>query len=105
VALGTSAFAGLGLLLAGSLRAEVNLAAANGLYLALLLVGGMVIPLSKLPSGLALVARVLPAGALSEALDAALGATSGGVSGADWAVLALWAVFAPAVATRFFRWE
>ena len=44
VALGTAAFAGLGLLMAGRLRGEVTLAAANGLYLVLLLLGGMVVP-------------------------------------------------------------
>src|SRR5207244_6853897 len=49
VVLATIAFAGLGLLIAGTLRAEVTLAAANGLYLVLLLLGGMVIPLAKLP--------------------------------------------------------
>ncbi|MBA3655591.1 MAG: ABC transporter permease, partial [Actinobacteria bacterium] len=73
IVLGTVAFAGLGLLMAGSLRAEATLAAANGLYLALLLLGGMVIPLAKLPSGLRAVSRALPAGALSDALHAALG--------------------------------
>src|SRR5204862_5583709 len=61
VVLATIAFAGLGLLMAGTLRAEVTLAAANGLYLVLLLLGGMVIPLAKLPEGLRAVARLLPA--------------------------------------------
>ena len=64
--LGTVAFGGIGLFLAGVLRPEVNLAAANGLYLVLLLLGGMIVPLAKLPSGLADVARLLPAAALSE---------------------------------------
>ena len=67
------AFGGIGLLLAGVLRAEVNLAAANGLYLVLLLLGGMVVPLAKLPGGLAAVAKALPAAALSDGLHAALG--------------------------------
>ena len=53
VLLGSAAFAGIGLFMAGTLRAEVNLAAANGLYLVLLLLGGMIVPLAKLPSGLA----------------------------------------------------
>ncbi len=51
VVLGTIAFAGLGLLMAGQLKGEVTLAAANGLYLILLLLGGMVVPLSELPTG------------------------------------------------------
>ena len=50
--------------MAGTLRAEVNLAAANGLYLVLLLLGGMIVPLAKLPSGLASFAKLLPAAAL-----------------------------------------
>jgi ABC-2 type transport system permease protein len=105
VLLGTVAFAGLGLLLAGALRAEVTLAAANGLYLMLLLLGGMVIPLSKLPGGLRAFARGLPAGALSDALNGALAAHSHGVPGRAWVVLALWAAAAPVAAAFFFRWE
>ena len=73
ILLGSAAFAGIGLLMAGTLRAEVNLAAANGLYLILLLLGGMIVPLSKLPSGLASFAKLLPAAALSTALHATLG--------------------------------
>ncbi|MFM9133195.1 MAG: ABC transporter permease, partial [Actinomycetota bacterium] len=57
VLLGTSAFTGIGLTLAGTLRGEVNLAAQNGLYLVLLLLGGMVIPVSSLPSPLRAVAE------------------------------------------------
>jgi ABC-2 type transport system permease protein len=104
VLLATSAFAGLGLLLAGTLRSEVTLAAANGLYLALLLLGGMVFPLSKLPSGLRDVAQALPAGALSDALHGAL-TTGAGVPGRAWVVLAVWAVVAPVLAALTFRWE
>jgi len=104
VALATVAFAGLGLLLAGTLPALTTLAAANGLYLVLLLLGGMVVPLSKLPAGLRGVARALPAAALSDALHAALGAGAA-VPGRAWAVLAVWAVLAPAAAALTFRWE
>jgi ABC-2 type transport system permease protein len=104
VVLATVAFCGLGLLMAGALRAEVTLAAANGLYLALLLLGGMVFPLDKLPSGLRGVADALPAGALSDGLHGALSA-GGSVPGRVWVVLAVWAVAAPAAAARTFRWE
>ena len=45
----TAAFAGVGLLMAGTLRAEMTLAAANGLYLLLLLTSGMVVPLVEAP--------------------------------------------------------
>ena len=47
--LGTVAFGGIGLLLAGTLKPLVNLAVVNGLFVVLLLLGGMLIPLGKLP--------------------------------------------------------
>jgi ABC-2 type transport system permease protein len=102
--LATLAFGGLGLLLAGVLRAEVNLAAANGLYLVLLLLGGMIVPLAKFPGELAALCRLLPAAALSDALHAALG-TGGAVPVEAWVVLAVWAAAAPAAAAATFRWE
>lgn len=101
--LATVAFAGVGMLMAGSLPALTTLAAANGLYLVLLLVGGMLVPLGDLPVGLRALARVLPAGALSDAAHGAL--TTGTVPGAAWPVLAVWAVLAPAAAAWRFRWE
>ncbi|MEZ5145361.1 MAG: ABC transporter permease [Acidimicrobiales bacterium] len=103
IALGTAAFAGIGLLLAGTLRGTLNLAVCNGLYLVLLLLGGMIIPLERLPGAVELVARLLPAAALSEVLDAAL--MGGPQPAAAWAVLAVWAVAAPAVAAAAFQWE
>ena len=104
VLLATLAFGGIGLLMAGTLRAEVNLAAANGLYLVLLLLGGMVVPLQKLPAGLGAVARVLPPAALSTGLHATLGAGLA-VPARSWIVLAVWAVIAPTAAALTFRWE
>ncbi len=103
MALATIGFAGLGMLLAGTLPALTTLAAANGLYLVLLLLGGMIVPLAKLPSALASLAEVLPAGALSEATHGALG--SGGVPTSAWVVLLAWAVAGPALAAWRFRWE
>ena len=50
--IGTVAFAGIGMLMAGTLRAEANLAAANGLFLVLLFLGGMAYPLDRLPDAL-----------------------------------------------------
>ncbi|MHB8681403.1 MAG: ABC transporter permease [Acidimicrobiales bacterium] len=102
--LATIGFAGLGLLLAGVLRAEVNLAAANGLWLLLLLVSGMLAPLSKLPGWLQGVAKVLPAAALADGLHRAVG-LGVAVAGWSWLVLALWALGAPGLAALTFRWE
>jgi ABC-2 type transport system permease protein len=104
ILLGSAAFAGIGLFMAGTLRAEVNLAAANGLYLILLLLGGMIVPLDKLGSGLADFAKLLPAAALSAALHASLG-NGTTVPSESWIVLAVWAVAAPAAAAATFRWE
>jgi len=101
--LATVAFAGLGLLMAGRLRGEAVLAAANGLYLVLLLLGGMVIPVAELPGPLRAVARALPAAALSDVLHAA--STAAAVPGRAWAVLTVWAVAAPIAAAVTFRWE
>jgi ABC-2 type transport system permease protein len=102
--LGTAAFGGLGLLMAGALRAEATLAAANGLYLLLLLLGGIIFPISHLGPWLAAVAMLLPSTALAETLRAVLGA-SGTVSSASWLILTIWAVGAPLAAALTFRWE
>lgn len=104
IVVGTSAFAGIGLAMAGNLRGEVTLAGANGLYLVLLLLGGMVVPLSKLPGPLESVAKLLPAAALSQILHRALG-TGGIFPLGSWIVLGAWALVAPLVAAATFKWE
>jgi ABC-2 type transport system permease protein len=100
---GTIAFAAIGLLLAGTLRAEANLAVANALFLVLLFLGGMAYPLSRLPDALEAFARVLPAAALAESVRAALRGNA--IPWDSAGVLIGWAVVAPVVAARFFRWE
>ena len=102
--LGTVAFGGIGLFLAGTLKPLVNLAVVNGLFVVLLLLGGMLIPLAKLPGWLADIARVLPASALADALHATLG-RGAPVSTRDWIVLVAWGVAAPVVAGLTFNWE
>lgn len=104
VVVGTVAFAGLGLAIAGRLRAEINLAAQNALYLVLLLLGGMMIPLDELPGPLADAAGYLPSAALADVLREAL-ASAGENPGRSWIVLAVWAVAAPAIAALSFRWD
>jgi ABC-2 type transport system ATP-binding protein len=104
VVLGTIAFGGIGLLLAGRLKPLVNLAVVNALFVVLLLLGGMLIPLGKLPGWLAGISKVLPASALADALHASLG-RGAAVSVHDWVVLAVWAVAAPVAAGLTFLWE
>jgi ABC-2 type transport system permease protein len=103
LALGAVTFAALGLLLAGTLRAEATLALANGLFLAALLLGGILVPTAELPGPLATLADVLPAAALTELLRVGLGG-SGDVARSA-AILGLWGAGAIAAAARWFRWD
>jgi ABC-2 type transport system permease protein len=100
---GTVAFAGIGMLMAGTLRAEATLAAANGLFLVLLFLGGMAYPLAKLPTPIQDFAKALPAAALSETVRSVLSTRAFPVG--ELAVLVAWAIAAPLLAARFFRWE
>lgn len=102
--LGTVAFAGLGLLLAGTLRAEATLALANALFLGFLALGGIIVPVELLPAGIEAVARLLPANALAELLRSTLGAPAGN-PGLAAVVLAAWAVGTTTLAVRSFRWR
>ena len=101
--LGTSCFAGLGLIMAGRLRAEINLAAQNGLYLVLLLLGGILIPNSELPKSIAWLAEVLPSSLLSELLRGIFGNNDLKIT--DLASLAIWALGTCVVAVFSFKWS
>lgn len=102
--LGTAAFAGLGLLLAGTLRAEGTLALANGLFVAFLLLGGILQPLDRLPDPIAAVAGLLPAAALADLFRIALGVSSEDATRAV-AILAAWATVTLLATARTFRWD
>ena len=103
-AAGTAAFSGLALLMAGTLRAEATLAAANLIYLVLLGVGGVLFRLTQFPAAARGPLKLLPSGALSDGLHSVL-QHHGGPPGADLAVLAAWAVLGIGLAIRTFRWE
>jgi len=107
VLLGTGAFAGLGLLMAGTLRAETVLALANLLFLGFLVVGGVILPVDHLPGPLAAIGAALPAAPLSELLRIALGTPSaaGDAIATPLVLLAAWAVVALGAAAATFRWE
>jgi len=102
--LGTVAFAGLGLLMAGTLRAEATLALANLLFLVALVLGGIVLPLERLPGVLASIAEVLPAAALTRTLAIGLGTVAGDAT-EPLVLLAGWAVVLAVLAARRFRWD
>ncbi|CAB4848155.1 unannotated protein [freshwater metagenome] len=102
--LGTAALSALGLLLAGLLRAEATLAVANGVYLLLLAVGGVVIPADRLPAGVASVVSLLPSSALGQGLRDVL--LHGQVFPLGPVVILLvWALVAGTITVRTFRWS
>ena len=104
LALGTTAFSGLALWLAGSVRAEATLAVANFMFLVFIGLGGVVVPLSKFGHGAQSVLQFLPISALTDGLREVL--QSG--SAMPWGplgILAVWTVVAVAGAARFFKWE
>lgn len=100
---GTWAFVALALLLAGTVRAEGVLALANLLWVLMLVLGGVVVPRTELPAGLATVVGWLPSAALGDGLRAAL--AFGQLALGALGILLLWAVVATALAARFFRWS
>ena len=100
IALGTAVFAALGLLLGGTLRAEIVLAIANLLWFVFAGLGALTLGGGVAPSGLQWVARLTPSGALTEALSRAT------MLSVDWfglAVLAVWGAVAGLCALHWFR--
>ncbi|MER8045106.1 ABC transporter permease [Streptomyces sp. NPDC094032] len=101
--LGTAAFSGLGLLMAGTLKAEATLAAANLVFLLLLVGGGVMVPLEKFGAAGDVLA-FLPISALSDGLRDVL-QNGAALPWGDALILAVWAVLGLGAAARFFRWE
>lgn len=99
---GTFAFASLGLFLAGALRAEATLAAANLVYL-LLMAGGAVVLPADAYGGAGHVLTWLPSGALGEAMRSAL--TDGTVAVGPLVVLVAWGALGTVLTARTFTWE
>jgi ABC-2 type transport system permease protein len=104
VVLGTAAFSGLALLLAGTLRAEATLAVANLVFLILLLGGGVFLPLERFPAGVQAVLQLSPMAALTDGMRAVL--QHGELPPWDSVtVLAAWAVVSITAAVAAFRWN
>ncbi|MEU7069190.1 ABC transporter permease [Streptomyces narbonensis] len=102
--LGTAAFSGLGLLMAGTLKAEATLAAANLVFLLLLVGGGVIVPLDKFPEPARSLLELLPISALSDGLRDVL-QNGASMPWGNALVLAVWAVLGLGAAAKFFRWE
>jgi ABC-2 type transport system permease protein len=100
IALGTATFVAMGLLLGGTLRAEIVLAVANLLWFIFAGFGALTLETDTIPRALSWVARLTPSGALTEALTRATELS------VDWfgiAVLAAWGTVAALAALRWFR--
>ncbi|MGC5245777.1 ABC transporter permease [Gordonia sp. DT219] len=102
IAIGTATFSALGLLLGGTLKAEIVLALGNLLWFAMVGVGSVVVMASRIPDAMWWVARCIPSGALTEALERA---TRGEFDVFGVVVLLVWAAVAGACAIRWFRFE
>ena len=101
--LATAAFGSLGLLIAGTLRAEATLAFANLVYVILLVGGAVIVPLDRYPASLHGVIELLPSTALGEGLrDAFAGAAP---APTVFLVLAVWAIVGSFATARTFKWE
>jgi ABC-2 type transport system permease protein len=104
VILGTSALSGLGLLMAGTLRAEATLAAANVAWFILLFLGDVIFPLSSMPAAARMTLGLLPTAALADGLRGVL-RDGAGLSLHNTLTLLVWAMLALVVAARYFRWD
>ena len=103
VVLGTAAFGSLGLLIAGTLRAEATLAVANLVYVLLLVGGGLLVPLSRYPAAAHHALELLPSGALGQGLRDTF--AGNGPSAFSTVVLLIWTVCASLMVSRTFKWE
>lgn len=103
VVLGAAAFGACGLLLGGSVRADLVLVIANVVWFLLLFVGGIVVPAAQLPAPVGAVVGLLPSGALADGLRTVLLGGTPAVS--QLVVLVVWAVVAGFAAARALRWD
>lgn len=101
--LGTLCFAGIGLSMAGSLRAETNLAVCNVVFLVFLLLSGVIVAVTSLPGPLQTLARALPAGRLSELAAWAIGVSS--FPPGAFGILVGWTLASMAFASATFSWD
>lgn len=102
---GAVAFIGLGLLVAGTLRAEATLAFVNLMWVLLAAIGGTLAPATALPDWATPVVSVLPSSVLAEGLRHVMAQDSLTVLTGPVIGLTLWAACAWTAALRWFRWN
>jgi ABC-2 type transport system permease protein len=103
VFLGGGTFAALAVLLAGVLRAEAVLALANGIFVLLIVFGGVVFASADMPPAIGGVVSLLPSAALCDGLTAAL--TGGPLPVGALLVLVVWGAASALLARRTFAWD
>lgn len=99
IALGSAAFSSMGLLLGGTMRAEIVLGLANLIWFVLIGAAGLAIGVAELPSRVADLLVVVPSYALTEAL---LAADTGGLPVLPALVLLCWTGVCGGFAVRHF---
>lgn len=102
--LGSLCFASLGLVMAGTLRAEATLAGANTLYLVFLMLGGSILSINQLPGFLQAAAHLLPAYPLTDLLLHTMNGT-GTLPLSSLLLLLAWTAIFLGTAARAFKWE
>lgn len=101
--LGVVAAGSWAIAMAGALRAEAVLALANGIFVLLVMFGGVIIPASAMPAAFSAIVPYLPSGALADGLRSGLAEQAW-----PWlalAVLCAWSLAGILLARRTFRWQ
>ncbi|NLG55725.1 MAG: ABC transporter permease [Rhodococcus sp.] len=100
IGVGTITFAAMGLLLGGTLRAEIVLALANILWFVMVAIGSVLFVRGDVSPAWTTAAQLVPSGALAHGLESAL---AGSIDGFSLVVLAVCAAVTGILAVRLFR--
>lgn len=101
--LGAAAFTSLGMLIAGTVRAEATLAIVNMAWGVLALIGGTLIPTHRFPQILGSFVEALPSGALGEALRGEF--LHHEFLLLPHLIMLMWALVCGTLAAKFFKWS
>ena len=101
VIVGAMTFTGLGLLIAGTVRAEATLAITNISWVILGALGGVVFPVAEFAGSVFI--NYLPSATLGNGLRAAL--LDGNFDGLSLVILGIWAILLSLGTIRWFKWR